>query len=65
VLTGEDQLRSGNVAPRHPFIPVAGEMGPGAWEVGIRCAELDFDSDDPVNFFDGNRASIPAGVVLA
>src|SRR5918996_208854 len=36
VLTGEEKLRSGNVAPRHPFIPVAGKMGPGAWEVGIR-----------------------------
>jgi phosphate-selective porin OprO and OprP len=61
VLTGEDKLRSGNVAPRRPFIPVPGKMGPGAWEVGLRYAELDFDSDDPVNFFDGNLATIPGG----
>jgi phosphate-selective porin OprO and OprP len=54
VLTGEEKLRSGNVAPKHPFIPVAGKMGLGAWEAGIRYAELDFDSKDAVNFFDGN-----------
>jgi hypothetical protein len=36
-------------------------MGPGAWEVGFRFAELTFRSDDPVNFFDGNLARIPGG----
>jgi phosphate-selective porin OprO/OprP len=61
VLTGEDKLRSGNVVPKSPFIPVAGKVGSGAWEAGIRYAELDFDSDDPVNFFDGNLARIPGG----
>jgi phosphate-selective porin len=61
VLTGEEKLRSGNVAPKHPFIPVAGKMGPDAWETGIRYAALDFDSDDPVTFFDGNLARIPGG----
>jgi phosphate-selective porin OprO/OprP len=61
VLTGENKLRSGNVVPKQPFIPVAGKVGPGAWEVGVRYAELDFDSDDPVNFFDGNLARIPGG----
>jgi phosphate-selective porin OprO/OprP len=61
ILTGEDKLRSGNVVPRRPFIPVAGKMGPGAWEVGVRYAELDFDSDDPVNFFDDSLGSIPGG----
>jgi phosphate-selective porin OprO/OprP len=61
VLTGEDKLRSGNVVPRRPFIPVAGKMGPGAWELGIRYAELDFDSDDPVDFFDDDLDNIPGG----
>jgi phosphate-selective porin OprO and OprP len=61
VLTGEDKLRSGNVVPRYPFIPLPGKMGPGAWEVGVRYAELDFDSDDPVNFFDSDLADIPGG----
>ena len=36
-------------------------MGPGAWEVGLRYAELDFDSDSPVNFFNGNLAQVPGG----
>ena len=36
-------------------------MGPDAWETGIRYAALDFDSDDPVTFFDGNLARIPGG----
>jgi phosphate-selective porin OprO/OprP len=61
VLTGEDKLSSGNVVPRNPFQPFAGRMGLGAWEAGIRYAELDFDSDDPVNFFDGNLTRIPGG----
>jgi phosphate-selective porin OprO and OprP len=63
VLTGEDKLRSGNVIPRKPFIPFSDQRGLGAFEVGIRWAELDFSSDDPVNFFDGNLAPgrIPGG----
>jgi phosphate-selective porin OprO/OprP len=63
VLTGEDKQRSGNVIPRKPFIPFSDQRGFGAFEVGIRWAELDFRSDDPVNFFDGNLAPgrIPGG----
>lgn len=61
VLTGEDKLRSGNVVPRRPFLPVFGKMGPGAWEIGIRYAELDFESDDPLNFFDRDLSRIPGG----
>jgi phosphate-selective porin OprO/OprP len=67
VLTGEDKLRSGNVVPRKPFIPFSAQRGLGAFEVGIRWAELDFSSDDPVNFFDGNLtpARIPGGGTTA
>jgi phosphate-selective porin OprO/OprP len=65
VLTGEDKLRSGNVLPRNAFIPFSGKGGLGAFELGIRYAELDFDSDDPVNFFDGNLSRIPGGGTTA
>ena len=61
MLTGEDKLRSRNVVPRNPFLSMAGRMGLGAWEAGIRRAELDFKSDDPLNFFDGILARIPGG----
>jgi phosphate-selective porin OprO and OprP len=61
VLTGEDKQRSGNVVPRNPFIPFSDRRGLGAFEIGIRYAELDFESDDPLNFFDGNLARIPGG----
>lgn len=57
VLTGEDKAASGLVVPRRLFIPENGRMGPGAWEVALRWAELAFDSDDPVDFFDGNIAN--------
>jgi phosphate-selective porin OprO/OprP len=65
VLTGEDKLRSGNVVPKNPFLPFSGKGGLGAFEVGIRYAELDFDSDDPVNFFDGSLSRIPGGGTTA
>ena len=63
LLTGEDKRLSATVVPKYQFNPVTGKWGPGAWEVGIRYAELTFESDDPVNFFDGNLASarIPGG----
>jgi phosphate-selective porin OprO and OprP len=59
VLTGEDKQRSGNVIPRRPFIPFSDQWGLGAFEVGFRYAELEFRSDDPVNFFDANLSRIP------
>lgn len=65
VLTGEDKLRSGDVVPRDPFNPLADRIGLGAWEVGFRYAELTFDSDDPVNFFDGNLSLMPSGGTTA
>jgi phosphate-selective porin OprO and OprP len=65
ILTGEAKPLNGPVVPRHPFLPWPGQMGPGAWEVGIRYAELDFDSDSPVNFFNGNLAQIPGGQTTA
>jgi phosphate-selective porin OprO/OprP len=54
VLTGEDKELSGVVIPRRPFNPLTREYGPGAWELALRYAELSFESDDPVDFFDGN-----------
>jgi phosphate-selective porin OprO/OprP len=61
LLTGEERRLNAPVFPRHPFVPIAGKWGPGAWELGLRYAELKFHSDDPVNFFDGNLARIPGG----
>lgn len=54
LLTGEDKPLAGPVVPRRFFNPVGGTVGPGAWELALRYAELDFSSDDPVDFFDGN-----------
>ena len=67
VLTGEDKQRSGNVIPRRPFIPFSDESGLGAVEVGLRWAELSFDSDSPVNLFSSNLspANIPGGGTTA
>jgi len=61
VLTGEEKRLSAPVVPMHPFVPIVGKLGPGAWELGIRYAKLTFRSDDPVNFFDGNLTRIPGG----
>jgi phosphate-selective porin OprO/OprP len=60
LLTGEEKRLSAPVVPTHPFAPIAGKWGPGAWELGLRYADLDFRSDDPVNLF-GNLARIPGG----
>jgi phosphate-selective porin OprO and OprP len=57
VLTGEDKPFNGPVIPQRPFAPIAGRMGPGAWELGLRYADLAFESDDPLDFFDGNIAN--------
>jgi phosphate-selective porin OprO/OprP len=67
LLTGEEKRLSAPVVPKYRFDPIAGKFGPGAWELGIRYAELTFRSDDPVNFFDGNLASgkIPGGGTTA
>jgi phosphate-selective porin len=63
VLTGEDKQRSGNVIPHRPFIPFSDQSGLGAVEVGIRWAELSFDSDSPVNLFSSSLSpvNIPGG----
>jgi phosphate-selective porin len=67
VLTGEDKQRSGNVIPRRPFNPFSGETGLGAVEVGLRWAELSFDSDSPVNLFSSSLSpvNIPGGGITA
>ena len=54
LLTGEERPLNRSVIPKRPFFPVAGQFGPGAWELALRYAELKFSSDDPVDFFDGN-----------
>jgi len=54
VLTGEDSVLNGPVVPRRPFSPFTGALGPGAWELAVRYQGLEFDSDDPMDFFDGN-----------
>jgi phosphate-selective porin OprO/OprP len=54
IVTGEDKPLNGPVVPRSPFSPFAGRIGPGAWELALRYAKLDFSSDDPLDFFDGN-----------
>jgi phosphate-selective porin OprO/OprP len=53
LLTGEEKRLSAPVVPARPFAPIAGQWGPGAWELGFRYATLNFRSDDLVNFFDG------------
>ena len=67
VLTGEDKQRSGNVIPRKPFIPFSAQSGFGAVEVGLRWAELSFDSDSPVNLFSSSLSpvNIPGGGTTA
>jgi phosphate-selective porin OprO/OprP len=54
LITGEAKTVGGVVAPRRNFSPFAGKFGPGAWQLGVRYAQLDFESDDPVDFFDGS-----------
>jgi hypothetical protein len=62
LLTGENSVLNGPVIPRRPFSPLAGKLGPGAWELVMRYQQLKFTSDDPVDFFDGNiNNGIPGG----
>lgn len=53
LLTGEEKTLSA-ITPKQNFKPFGPNAGPGAWELGIRYAQLDFDSDDPLDFADGN-----------
>ena len=46
LLTGEERVFNGPVVPRRPLNPIGDEIGLGAWELGIRFAELKFSSDD-------------------
>ncbi|HEY7649542.1 MAG TPA: porin [Methylomirabilota bacterium] len=62
LLTGENSVLNGPVIPRSPFSPLAGKLGPGAWELVARYQELRFRSDDRVDFFDGNiNNGVPGG----
>jgi phosphate-selective porin OprO/OprP len=54
LLTGEEKVIYGPILPRRPFSPLTEEWGLGAWELAVRYATLAFDSDDPVDFFDGD-----------
>jgi phosphate-selective porin OprO and OprP len=57
VLTGEDAQLNGPVVPKRPFTPFFGQIGPGAWELALRYSALNFRSNDPLNFFNGNISS--------
>ena len=64
LLTGENAVYNGPVIPKRPLNPLFGRLGPGAWELALRYSQLNFGSDDPVNFFSGNlgsRSAIPGG----
>ena len=65
LLTGEEKRLSAPVVPTPPLAPIAGQWGPGAWELAIRYTDQNFSSDGPVNFFNGNRSSLPPGVTTA
>ena len=67
VVTGEDKQRSGNVIPRQPFVPFSDQSGLGAVEIGIRWAELSYNSDSPVNLFSSSLSpvNIPGGGTTA
>jgi phosphate-selective porin OprO/OprP len=66
ILTGEDKPLAGPVIPKRPFNPLAKEFGMGAWELALRYSELFFESDSPVDFFDGNIGNgITGGGVTA
>jgi phosphate-selective porin OprO and OprP len=67
VMTGEEKQRSGNVIPRRPFSPFSDQSGIGAIELGLRWAELSFDSDSPVNLFSSSLSpvNIPGGGTTA
>jgi phosphate-selective porin len=54
LVTGEEKPLTGPVVPKRSFNPITGQYGIGAWEIGLRYAELAFESDDPVDFFDAN-----------
>jgi phosphate-selective porin OprO and OprP len=54
IVTGEDKPLNGPVEPRSPFSPFVSKIGPGAWELAVRYARLKFESDSPLDFFDGN-----------
>ena len=67
VVTGEEKQRSGNVIPRKPLMPFSDQSGIGAIELGLRWAELSFDSDSPVNLFSSSLSpvNIPGGGTTA
>ncbi len=65
LLTGEEKQFNAPVHPTHPFAPIAGQWGPGAWELAIRYTDQHFTSDGPVNFFNGNLRSLPTGSTTA
>ncbi|MBI3989830.1 MAG: hypothetical protein HY347_09465 [candidate division NC10 bacterium] len=53
LLTGEEKT-SGAITPKRSFKPFGEKAGPGAWELALRGMRLDFNSDDPLDFADGN-----------
>jgi len=72
LITGEEKRLSAPVHPTYPFAPIAGQWGSGAWELGMRYADLSFSSDDPslgevvagdeLPYVPRHQASVTAGV---
>jgi len=65
LVTGEEKRFNALVHPTYPFSPIAGQWGPGAWELAMRYTQQKFASDGPVNFYNGKLTGIPGGGTTA
>jgi phosphate-selective porin OprO and OprP len=65
LVTGEEKRFNAPVHPTHPFVPIAGQWGPGAWELAMRYTDQKFTSDGPVNFYNGELTGFPGGGTTA
>jgi phosphate-selective porin len=65
LLTGEEKRLSAPVVPTHLLAPIAGQWGPGAWELAMRYTDQKFTSDGPVNFYNGKLTGFPGGGTTA
>jgi len=59
LVTGEEKRFNAPVHPTHPFTPIAGQWGPGAWELAMRYTDQKFTSDGPVHFYNGKLTGFP------
>ena len=65
LVTGEEKRFNAPVHPTYPFSPIAGQWGPGAWELATRYTQQKFASDGPVNFYNGKLTDFPGGGTTA